>query len=396
MTMTRPAIRAMDRLRGRAVVRDTGEARSSSHLELFFDLTFVVGVSRASAALDHELVAGHIAHGVLGFMAAFFAVWWAWMNFTWFASAHDSDDVAYRLLVLVQMAGVVVLAAGITRAVEYRQFGVATIGYAIMRSGLIVAWLRVARDQPDSRTRALRYATGEAVLQALWLLRLAAPNELAVATFVPLGLAELLVPAWAERAASRPMFNPFHIEDRYGCFTLIVLGESILSATTGFQAQLDKGGLSTDLLAVGVGGLVLAFAIWWLYFDHPGHLAPTPHQAFRWGYGHVVIFLALAAAGAGISVAAEAVAGGVGQHVGALAVAIPAAAYLLGLALVMILTGASPLSLLVYPKWTAAIVLVVIGSLAPAAATVAVCAAVMAGLAAGMVLAGPPPRREAT
>ena len=135
MTVTQPATRVMDRLRGHAVVRDTGEARSSSHLELFFDLTFVVGVSRASAALHHELVAGHIADGVVGFMAAFFAVWWAWMNFTWFASAHDSDDVTYRLLALVQMAGVVVLAAGLTRAVEDRQFGVATIGYAIMRSG---------------------------------------------------------------------------------------------------------------------------------------------------------------------------------------------------------------------------------------------------------------------
>jgi low temperature requirement protein LtrA len=396
MTVTQPAIRVMDRLRGHAVVRDTGEARSSSHLELFFDLTFVVGVSRASAALHHELVTGHIAHGVLGFMAAFFAVWWAWMNFTWFASAHDSDDVTYRLLTLVQMAGVVVLAAGLTRAVEDRQFGVATIGYAIMRSGLVVAWLRVARDQPESRRRALRYAGGMTALQVLWLLRLTAPDALTVATFIPLGVAELLVPVWAERAGHRAMFNPVHIEDRYGCFTLIVLGESILSATTGFQAQLDKGGVSADLLAVGVGGLVLAFAIWWLYFDHPGHLAPTPHQAFRWGYGHVVIFLALAATGAGISVAAEAVVGGVGQHVGALAVAIPAAGYLLGLVLVMALTGTSLLSLHVYPKWCAAIVLVVIGSVAPAAATVVVCAAVMAGLAAGMVLIGPPARQGAT
>jgi len=31
----------------------------------------------------------------------FFAIWWAWMNFTWFASAYDADDVAYRLAVLV-------------------------------------------------------------------------------------------------------------------------------------------------------------------------------------------------------------------------------------------------------------------------------------------------------
>ncbi len=54
--------------------------------------------------------------GIVGFLALFFAVWWAWMNFTWFASAHDSDDFAFRLLTLVPMAGALVLAAGVTEA----------------------------------------------------------------------------------------------------------------------------------------------------------------------------------------------------------------------------------------------------------------------------------------
>ena len=138
-----------DRLRGRAVLRDPAEdARAASPLELLFDLTFVVAVSRASAALHHELLAGHIAQGVVGFAAVFFAVWWAWMNFTWFMSAHDADDVPQRMLTLVQMTGVLVLAAGVTRAVEDQDFSVAVAGYVIMRLGLVVAWLRVARDVP--------------------------------------------------------------------------------------------------------------------------------------------------------------------------------------------------------------------------------------------------------
>ncbi len=100
------------RLRCRAVVRAPDEEhRASTPLELFFDLTFVVAVGRAAAALDHELLAGHVRDGLTGFVLMFFAVWWAWMNFTWFASAHDSDDVPHRLLTLVQMAGVLVLSA---------------------------------------------------------------------------------------------------------------------------------------------------------------------------------------------------------------------------------------------------------------------------------------------
>jgi low temperature requirement protein LtrA len=45
----------------------------------------------------------------------FFGIWWAWMNFSWFASAYDTDDVPYRLAVLVQMTGVLIYAAGIPR-----------------------------------------------------------------------------------------------------------------------------------------------------------------------------------------------------------------------------------------------------------------------------------------
>ena len=74
----------------------------------------------------------------------------------------------------------------------------------------------------------------------------------------------------------------------------------------GFQDAVDDGGLTGGLLAVGLGGLLIAFAAWWLYFDHPGHLAPTPRVAFRWGYGHVVVFASLAAIGAGLHLAAVA------------------------------------------------------------------------------------------
>jgi hypothetical protein len=87
--------------------------RSSTPLELLFDLCFVVAIAQAGARLHHGIVEGHASHASLGYAVVFFAIWWAWMNFTWFASAYDTDDVPYRLLVLVQIAGVLVLAAGV-------------------------------------------------------------------------------------------------------------------------------------------------------------------------------------------------------------------------------------------------------------------------------------------
>ena len=384
-----PGLTSLDtsRLRGRAVTRDPDEPhRASTPLELFFDLVFVVAVARAAAALHHELAAGHVGTGVAGFAGVFFAVWWAWMNWTWFACAHDADDVPYRLLMLVQMAGVLVLATGVTDVVDHDDWLVVTIGYAIMRVGLAVSWLRVARDEPGQRTRALRYAAGISVLQVLWFLRLLLPDGAGVVGLLVLVVAELLVPVWAERAAGTPVFHPGHIEERYGLFTIIVLGESVLSAATGFQTALDDGGLTLDLFAVGVGALLLAFASWWLYFDHPGHLAPTVSTAFRWGYAHVAIFASLAAMGAGLHVATEAVTGHAPARTAALAVAVPVAGYLLGLVLVMVVTGTSLTSDRVLPKLVGAAVVLVAGATLPVAGSVAACAAVLVVLAGWMVL----------
>jgi low temperature requirement protein LtrA len=380
----------LDRLRGRAVVREPDEQhRTATPLELFFDLTFVVAVGRAAAALHHELGGGHTATALWGFAATFFAVWWAWMNFTWFASAHDSDDVAFRLLTLLQMAGVLVLASGVTRAVEDGDFVVCTIGYVIMRLGFVGGWLRVARDHPAMRRRAFRFAGAVAGLQVVWVLRLALPDEAAAVGFLVLALAEIAIPFWAERAVDRPPFHFGHIEERYGLFTILVLGESILSATAGFQAALDEGGLTAELFVVGVGGLVMAFAAWWIYFDHPGHLAPTPENAFRWGYGHVLVFASLAAVGAGIQVAIEAIGHHAPQRTAALAVAVPMAGFPLGLALLMMLNGLRPTDPRVSPKLIGAVVMVVIGLVAPVTVTVVSCAVVMIILAAMMVLSSP-------
>lgn len=79
------------------------EHRAATPLELFFDLVFVVAVAQAAGRLHHAVSGGHAGDALLGYGMVFFAIWWAWMNFTWFASAYDTDDVAYRLLVLVQL-----------------------------------------------------------------------------------------------------------------------------------------------------------------------------------------------------------------------------------------------------------------------------------------------------
>ncbi|ROP42242.1 low temperature requirement protein A [Saccharothrix texasensis] len=285
--------------------RSDEDHRAATPLELLFDLSFVVAVASAAAKLHHALAEDHIGSGVLGYLLVFFAIWWGWLNFTWFASAYDTDDVPYRLTTLVQVGGVLVLAAGVPRAFDHSDYTVITIGYVVMRLAMVAQWLRAASADAERRACARRYAVGITVVQVGWVARLLLPDELFVAGFLVMVVAELAVPVWAERAG-RTTWHPHHVVERYGLFTLIVLGESILAATGAIGAALDAGHASFALISLAVAGLVIVFAMWWLYFDYPAHhLLETSARAFAWGYGHYLVFASAAAVGAGLEVAVD-------------------------------------------------------------------------------------------
>lgn len=280
--------------------------RTSTPLELFFDLVFVVAIATAASTLHHALSEGNFGPGLLGYAMVFFAIWLAWLNFTWFASAYDTDDAVYRLTTMVQMAGAIVLAAGIAPAAEHADFTVVYIGFVIMRVAMIGQWLRVALSDPACRATALRYAGGIFVCQLWWVLLLLVPPHLAPLVYIVGAPAELAVPIIAERV--RPTtWHPEHIAERYGLLTLIVLGEVVLSTTTSLQAAFASGGATGELIGLAVVGLVTVFGMWWLYFSYSAEqfLSTSDRVSFVWGYGHVVLYAATAAVGAGLGVAVD-------------------------------------------------------------------------------------------
>ena len=323
---------AIPPLRRRMLARDPDEAhRAATPLELLFDLCFVAAVGQAAAQLHHGISEGHIGPTLLGYVLVFFGIWWAWMNFTWFASAYDTDDVPYRALTLLQMAGVLVLAAGVPAAFQNYDFAIVTLGYVLMRLALITQWLRAAHEHPEGRPCSIRYAVGVGLCQVGWIARLALPHPWSEIGFGVLIVAELAVPVIAERQCPTT-WHPQHIAERYGLFTLIVLGELVLGVTAALQDDVADGGWSPGLVEIGGGGLLMVFAMWWIYFKHSatGHLRDSLRTAIAWGYGHYVIFAAVAAVGAGLEVAIDAHAhkAHLSPFGAALAVAIPLVVYL--------------------------------------------------------------------
>lgn len=369
----------------------TEEHRASTPLELLFDLCFVVAVSQAGAQLHHSLVEHEIGHGIVYYLVVFFAIWWGWVNFTWFASAFDTDDVPYRIATFVQIVGALVVAAGVPAA-WHDDLTTVVIGYVLMRLAMVGQWLRAARQDKAHRPTAVRFAAGITVVQIGWVLRLALPVSWFLPSFLVLVVAELLVPVWAERATATT-WHARHIAERYGLFTLIVLGESVLAASNALQESLSSGRSVAGLISVAVAGLVIVFSMWWLYFDQPGHrrLAQFRH-GFVWGHGHYVIFSSAAAVGVGLELVIDydthtSRLGGTGT---ALGLTVPIALYLLSVWLLHVgpRNECRPIAV----GYPAAAVLVVAMSFTPLPVYLA--AVVMAALVATTVIASHERRAE--
>lgn len=299
--------------------RDPGEShRTATPLELLFDLTFVVAFGQAGSELAHYLAEGHVGAGLLGFGLAVFAICWAWINYSWWASAYDTDDWVTRVLVMVQMVGVLVLALGLPElfasiddpaahdhTLDNR---VMVAGYVVMRVAMVTLWLRAARQDPERRRTCLSYAVWVGAAQVGWvalgLLALSLRVSLVCGTV--LILLEMTGPYVAEHKRATP-WHAHHIAERYGLLVIITLGEGVIGTVASLSAVVHgPEGWSVDAAVVAVAGTLLTFGLWWTYFLTPAAevLAAHRERAFGWGYGHLVVFAGLAGTGAGLHAAA--------------------------------------------------------------------------------------------
>src|SRR5687768_8571163 len=297
--------------------RDPSENhRTATPLELLFDLTFVIAFGAAANELAHLLAEGRIGTAVLGFSFATFGIAWAWINFSWFASAYDTDDWVFRLATMVQMLGVLVFALGLPAMFaslvgdDTVNNAVMVAGYVVMRVALVFQWLRAGRQDPVRRAACHKYVTTLLVAQVGWVALAVAQTSIAV-TFVWIAvllLVELAGPVLAETRHGGTPWHAHHIAERYGLLVIIALGEGLLGTAVALTALIgpEGPGWSVDVVVLGAAGTALTFGMWWIYFILPFGpiLERRRERAFGWGYGHIVLFGALVAVGAGLHTAA--------------------------------------------------------------------------------------------
>ncbi|HET8928506.1 MAG TPA: low temperature requirement protein A [Microbacterium sp.] len=299
--------------------------RAATPLELLFDLAFVVSFSQVATQTAHYLEVGHVGVALAGFAFTIFGAIWAWINYSWLASAYDTDDIFFRVATLIEMIGVLVFALGIPPVFasietgEHLDNGVIVAGYVIMRVATVALWLRAARDDPDRRRTCLAYAVNISIAQVCWvaLIFVNLPIGPTFAVAGALVLFELLGPFFAESRFTPTPWHPHHIGERYGLLVIIGLGEVVLGVILAISAGVEEFGWSLESGLLAFGGATLAFGLWWTYFAIPwGDLLERDRaRSFAFGYLHYFVYAAIIGIGAGLHLAAQVIAHD--AHVGA-------------------------------------------------------------------------------
>lgn len=268
------------------------EHRHASWLELFFDLVFVAVVFQ----IGHGLAEQHDAEGFLRFVGLLTLLAWSWMCFAYFGNRFDTDDVPQRVLMSLAMLAVagLAVAAGDAADTWSETFALAQVGVHLMLLALYArAWMHV----PDARAAINRYLVGFGLGTLVWIVSAVVDTP---ERYVLWGLAlaiEVATPLLSWGVLARLPVDREHLRERFGLFTIIVLGEAVLAVVAGTQDARWAG----PAVVTAIAGFAGVLALWWVYFDEQSAATLRGGRwAFVVAYGHLPLWLGATAYGVGV------------------------------------------------------------------------------------------------
>lgn len=273
--------------------------RKVTWAELFFDLVFVAAVSQVGTPLASHYTFGEL----MRYAFLLLVIWWAWHGYAVYATRFDTDDAPQRAATFLQMIAVIFMAANAEAGLDSVSSAGFAAAYAVMRLVLVAQYLRAAR-QPGARRLAMDYAMGFGMAAVVWLCSSLAPPPWRYALWgvaLALDLGTAIVAS--RHTLSRPP-HAAHLPERFGLFTLILLGEAIVAVMKGVQAQPDW---TWPAAATALSGITLVCGFWWGYFEGAA-AASHRHVTCRadcrslelWSWAHLPLFLGVALAGVGV------------------------------------------------------------------------------------------------
>ena len=271
------------------------DERRASWLELFFDLAFAGAVGQLAGALQEHPALGTLAR----FVMLFTPIWWLWVQLTFYADRHESNDAAHRIPVLTAILLCIGLAASAPRALSGNTTGF-VIAFACLRGLQLLLYARARRHLPTTRPLYNCYLLCFGLGWALWLSSLAVSGP---ARYAFWGVA-LLADASGSMAMLIPRrrvpVNPAHLADRFQLFVLIVLGESMARLISAAAIR----SWSLPLAIVLAAALITLAALWWAWLTTADHRAlDGPPAVARFTALNLPLVAGIAAVSAGLHLA---------------------------------------------------------------------------------------------
>jgi low temperature requirement protein LtrA len=277
---------------------ETERERHATWLELLYDLVFVAAISQLAANLNKE----YSFAGFLNFSILFVPVWWAWIGHTFYLTRFDSDDVVHRLLTMVQIVVVALLIVHLPNALGEGSTGFA-LSYAAVRSMLVLEYWRAGRHNRHVRPLVNRYMIGFGSAAALWVVSVGIPIPYRFTVWYIAIVVDFFAPLTAGHLHVKFPPHLMHLPERFGLFTIILIGEAVVSIVMGIKAEH----LQTLAAAAAAMGLIIVFTLWWGYFDGvkgagTRELTSKDHvRAYQqWLYAHLPLTMAIASLAVGI------------------------------------------------------------------------------------------------
>ena len=299
---------------------DQGE-RHATWLELFFDLVFVISISEVVHTLEDYRGLGDF----LGTAGMFVAVWWAWVGYTVYADRFDTDDLLHRVLVLAGMLAVIAMALSVHDALHGGAARFA-LAFVAVRGIVLLLNARARRHAAAARPLLNLYLGAFSVGASLWLVSVFVPPPGCYALWGVALVIELSAPWVGRRQIARAPIHANHLVERFGLFTLIVLGESVISVAQD-AAEVDW---TAATVAAAVAGFLGVAGLWWLYFDRIEE--GTVRSVLRgliWNYAHLPLLAGLVSVAVGTEFAVREAAVGTLERSTTLALGAGTALYLL-------------------------------------------------------------------
>ena len=236
----------------------TGDERSASRLELFFDLAYVLVVAELAVAFLEDLT----WHGARVFAGLFVVIWLSWVGFTLYANRFDTDDVVFRIAKLVATLAIAGCAASATEATGSLAWAFAA-SYLAARITLLLLYLRALRHVEEARGTIGVYLAALGLGAGLWVVSIALDSPWREAAWALAVLLDLAAPVIATHYGSSLTLHLEHLPERFGLLVILVLGEIVGGAVIGVHDTK----WAAPSLVVALLGFVVAAGLWWNYFD---------------------------------------------------------------------------------------------------------------------------------